>query len=158
MTVEAEVFVREQLGREDDLTSVVREVLHHVIDRFEHADFVLLRRDAILQPLFRDSTDHRDCFCDSRAEPPYQFFAADITTSGELRIALACVGRATDALHDPLPQIAAEMQHEISGGVLGLRAPPPNLLVVQLRQTGFNSLAHLAKLSDGTVDEQVAHV
>ena len=47
VTVEAEIFRRQHLRREDDLAGVRREVLDDVVDRFHHRHLVLLHDDAL---------------------------------------------------------------------------------------------------------------
>ena len=44
-----------------DLSGVLREMLHHVINGFEHRNLILLNRNAVCEALRLEGFKHRDC-------------------------------------------------------------------------------------------------
>ena len=115
------VLLREQ----DDLPRVQREVLDHVVDRVEHRHFAPLDRKAQREITGRESGDDRIRRIERRAQRGEQCRRIGAFGRGKFRGAIALVGYAAHAAHDPLPDVALEMQQQIADAVrAGVRASP----------------------------------
>jgi hypothetical protein len=70
---------------------------------------------------------------------PQQLVLGDAATFGKLRVSLANIDRTAHAGNDPLTHIAAQMEKQVADAIERRLGARPDLLVVQLVQTVFDS-------------------
>src|SRR6266446_7132276 len=87
--VEAEVFAGQQLGGEDDLSGVPREMLHHAVDGLEHRDVVALDADALGQPDVGKRANQRDGRVHGRVQASLQLGRFCAAPCGKFAVAIA---------------------------------------------------------------------
>lgn len=146
MLVEAQIVAGEHFGQKNDLPGVMREVLHHMRDRFQHRHVVALRQDALSQSAGGYFTDDAGCLRHGRFQKLRQFRGRFLAARVKFRIALPMVRQATDTRADPLPNIPAEVQHQIADCVFVFRITGPDLLGREARQAILNSAVKLFQL------------
>src|SRR5438552_19040101 len=106
MTVVAEVFTRHELGGEQDLAGMSREMLDDVVDRFHDGHCVLLNGRLPGQLIVRQSSYDCDGVVDAFVEAAQQSPFILAPPGGEFRAALANVGLTADAIAAPLPDVS----------------------------------------------------
>src|SRR5205085_9591271 len=116
-------------------------------------DAVLLRLVSFHQTAGTEVLQYRDRFRHRTFEAPHQLRRFEITTSCELFVSNTRVRLAADPGDDPLPDIPAEVQHQIADGVLMIAVPHPDLLVSKLSYTLLNPGKELLEFPDGKVQE-----
>jgi hypothetical protein len=112
--VEAEIRAGHGFGGGDDLSGVAGEVLDHVVDGFEHRHLVILRADVAKQLLRRQPLQDLAGFADGLIEHRRQLLLAGAAARCEFRVALAHVGRASDAVNDPLAHVARRCRQRLA--------------------------------------------
>ena len=145
MLIEAEIFACVEFGGKHYLSGVHGKMLHNMIDRLQHADVEVLHGDAFGQPRGRQRAHHSHSLVNFATHVSGQFWDRHSTTRGKLRIARPLVWDAADLGGDPLPHIAAKVQHQIADGVLIFIAAHPHLVFVEFVQTDFDSACELVE-------------
>src|SRR5438105_1923220 len=114
-----------QLGDEDDLTEMQREVLDDVIDCVEHRDLSTLNAARRGQVRGGKACEHRVRLIQYALEVAEEHIGGCTVLRGELAGAVSCTRDAANAGHDPLPDVAGEVEEQIADTVrLLVRAPP----------------------------------
>jgi len=111
-------------------------VANNLIDGIEHGDLASLRCSSLNQALRRQGIDHAACLCYGRLKECYQFLASHPAIGVKLPIPDTNVCCATDAMHDPLTHVAAQMQNQVSDCILVGFMALPYLRIVQLIEAG----------------------
>jgi hypothetical protein len=151
--VESEVLAGQHLGGEDDLPRVLGKMLHHVVDSVQDRKIVFLNGDALNQPVRTDSRENVLGVLNRLVKALRQLLLGHTALGGELLITHARIGCAADSGNNPLPHVAAQVEHQISDGVFALRAPRPDLVLVETLQTLLNARSQLLELALGVLDE-----
>jgi len=92
-------------------------MFNDVKDRFQSRDLKLLNRELIEQPFGIKSTQCIVSFGQGLAHADEQFFTWNDFPLRKLSITITRVGSATQANHDPLTDVATQVQQEISNAV-----------------------------------------
>jgi hypothetical protein len=125
-----------------------------LVDSVEHRDVMALWRDALGEARVGQRGDHLFRGRDRLLEKREDLRAGHAAIGGELLIAPAHVGSASDSVHDPLPHVAAQVEDEIADGVLVVRVPLPYLLIIQLSEAGFDAPRHVVELADRVIEKE----
>ena len=96
--------------------------------------------------------DHRHGFGYRRPQPLRQLRNRDTPARVKFCIAVANVRVASHTRNDPLPHVAAQVQHQVADGVFVLSAARPDLLYGELVQAGLNARGHLFQLARREVE------
>ncbi len=130
-------------------------MLHHVVDRLQHRDLVVLRPDDAKQLVLRHRLDHLAGAPHCLVQTLGQLLLRPPAARSELFISLADVRLASDAVEDPLADVAGEMETEVANGVGSLGGALPDLLIVEKGEAGVDAGEILAELGDGEFEENL---
>lgn len=118
--IKAQVGGGQHFREHDDLTGVHREVFRDMKDRFQDVDVRALNRATLQQDLritrYKISQG-RLYIGQCRTQQSDQFVAFDHVALRKLRVAIARAGRTANTAHNPLPSIAAKVQHQIANAI-----------------------------------------
>src|SRR5262249_53452164 len=108
------------------------EMRNTVEDRRQSSDIKALDAPGLQKLTGCLSTQHRPCLGYHRLQSAHQFVFRDRPPFGKLGRTMAPIGSTTQAGHDPLPQIAAQVQDQVADAIETRLGAPPQLLVTQL--------------------------
>ncbi len=134
-------------GEQDDLSRVLLHVADNLIDRFQNGDIPSLGGRSFGQSLWRDRLDDSAGFGDGFLEQPHQVLRTHVAVCAELSIPDPNVGNSSDAVHDPLPHIATQMQDQISDCVFVVAMPLPCLYIGKTAHACSEEGRHLLELA-----------
>ena len=134
---------------------MIREVFHHVVDRLQHREAVILHGDMILKPSRRQCANTFACLGNCCPETLHQFEAAYASTGRELRVPPTLVRFTADARKNPLPDIAVQMKTEIADAVFIFLAAHPDLGLFQLAQADLDTVEILPELRHRIVEKRL---
>ena len=152
--VVSQVFPGHKLCRVDDLACVAGEMFHGAVDGFQHRHVVALHGEWLREALRRERSDHAGGFIHDGAQAPGQTGRRDAAARCELRIALADIRLPTHRADDPLPDITAQMQHQVADRIFIFRAACPNLLRAKAAQAILDAAVKLPELAGGVIQEK----
>src|SRR5208283_1967647 len=126
--VKSQVAGALQLGEINNLSGMVGEMRDHIRHGGNPRDAKALNRVFARQSRGRKPLERAAGFPNGLAEPRNQDSPPNGAALGELAVTHPDVGNAAQAGNDPLPDIAAEMQRQISRAVRGGVGAPPDFL------------------------------
>src|SRR5262249_42098647 len=124
----------------DDLLRVTPKMRNTVEDRSHPSHVETLNATDFRKLPGIDTKQNSLRFLDDVFKPAYQLFFRDRPTFRKLGRTIANIGCAADAGHDPLPQVAAQVQDQVADAVETRLRPPPHLLVIQLTQAVLDAI------------------
>ena len=152
----AQVFAGEQFGGENDLAGMLREMFHDVVDGFHQGSVVnLLDRFSFGEALHWQRADHAGRFTHCRVQFGCELGRLQTSARGELGVAIANVRLVADAANDPLANVAAQMQHDVSDRVLIVAVARPHLFGGQPPQAILDAPAQGQQLLGGILQESL---
>lgn len=150
--------MRHLFGGVNDLSGVSRKMLDNVVDRLEHRYIVILHAGAVLQPFGRQRPQNCRGLPHRGVQLFREFLRPKAAARSKLAVPLADVRPARDPESHPLADVSAQMQHEITHGVLPFRSASPDLLRREQLETGSNPSGELGQLLDGKPQEKLAQL
>src|SRR5277367_4828460 len=109
MLIIHEILARQQLGEQDDLAGMHREMLDHMGDRLQNRDVVTLGSNSFNEPGGRQGTDEGGSFDNAQPKQIGQLFGRFATSRVELGVPLPMIGQSGHARTNPLPDVARKM-------------------------------------------------
>src|SRR5579885_856088 len=155
MRVETEILRGEELGGENNLSGMLGKMLDYVINGLQARHLIVLNASDLFKPLRRELANLLRGRLNGPAQPLLQLPAAVSAARREFAIALANVGQSRHAGPDPLPHVAAKVQHQVADGVFIIAVPRPDLTVGELIQTRPDAAGKLQQLVRGKVQEDL---
>jgi hypothetical protein len=108
---------------------VHREVFDDMHDRRERRHFKSLNRELIQQSFMIEVVQRLIGFAKRFAQASQQFVPWNHVALGKLSVAIAAINGTAKTDNNPLPDVPAEVQEQISNAVRGWICAPPNLFV-----------------------------
>ena len=113
------------LRNPDDLTSVTRKVLDHVVDRFHDGRIAPLDQATLEQLARQQPAEYLVHLTQRRIQAVEHPGSGRTTARGELHVPLANIRLATDSAHEPLPHVPRQVQQQVADAIgMLVRAPP----------------------------------
>jgi len=114
-----------EFGDEDDLPEMHREVFDDVIERLEHRQLSSLNGAQRAQIRRGETREHRVSLAQHALEIGEQPVGGRAVVRGELAGAVTSAWHGANTGHDPLPDVAGEVEQQIADAVrLLVRSPP----------------------------------
>jgi hypothetical protein len=114
------------------------EVTHRVEQGCQDRGFEALNAARLQQPPLRIIRDRPNGIVHGRTKPADQFRLRPSVTIGELGRTISPVLGVSGAVHDPLPEVPAQVQKDVLNAVVRLVRPPPEIGFGKLLETMFD--------------------
>jgi hypothetical protein len=144
------------LRGKDDLSRVLLEVSHHLVDDAEDGSLTVLCGDNLREALLRETAKNLSGVGDGSVHEGEKRAAVQIFRC-ELGRPIADIGIPGNRVADPLRYVSAQMKDEVADGVFVIAGTGPDLAGGEAREAKLDCGGHLFEFANGMIEEEFSY-